>query len=51
MTRLRFIKQPLKMSDINLDDLDDEFYEEISRDWEKRARRLQSRRWEKIEES
>jgi len=30
-------------------DLDDDFYEEISHDWQERARKLQERRWHKLE--
>ena len=41
MTKRRLIAKPTKIEDIPFEDL----YDEISRDWEGKARALQIRRW------
>ena len=45
MSKIRYLTTP----DQTPDSRNDEFYEEISRNWEKRAKDLQDRRWDKIE--
>ncbi len=45
MTRIEYITTPEDTPDIR----NDTFYENISRNWKKRAQNLQDRRWEKIE--
>ena len=40
----RILSRPTKLLDFDVED----FYLEISKDWERRAKALQTRRWEKI---
>jgi len=47
MKRSQIITKPTKISDITFDDL----YDEISHDWQLRARRLQARRWRTLKHS
>lgn len=42
----KIINRPAKLEDINFEDL----YLEINVDWEKRAKQLQARRWQKIKQ-
>lgn len=44
MSKIQYITTPEQTPDSR----HDAFYEEISRNWEKRAKNLQDRRWEKI---
>lgn len=45
MTRIDYIAIPEDTADAR----NDLFFEDISRNWKKKAKDLQSRRWEKIE--
>jgi hypothetical protein len=45
MSKINYIAIPEETPDSR----NDGFYKEISRDWKKRAKDLQHRRWEKIE--
>lgn len=41
MKRLHILARPTRTDDLSFED----FYDEISRDWEYKARKLQARRW------
>lgn len=44
MKKFKIITKPTRVSDLSFD----EFYDEMSSDWELRAERLQNRRWRKL---
>lgn len=44
MKKFKIISKPTPITEISFD----EFYDEMSNDWELRAERLQARRWRKL---
>jgi hypothetical protein len=46
MTKFKILTKPTRLSDLSFDDL----YDDISSDWELKAKRMQKRRWNKLRE-
>lgn len=44
MKKFKIITKPTQISDLRIDD----FYDEMSNNWELKAERLQERRWRKL---